>query len=390
MWSALSGALTLGVVTLPLVALLGLINLHAFLSGALADVYLFVTLGLCVGFAFAVGRRHDVHRVEFLPAGRPTELRVVRMVGRSSMPIGDLREATAVEHIETPYDECDPDPECSLGVEVRLHTALGLVSSPRHLRTSLRAAGDELDAMLPDGITTARRTEYSPRRRPTIEQERKSWWRLEQVAGAWNLSTADARALALRLQVRCSVKSSGSTYDPGVTLYEPYAVKMVAGQLADGTVARYAVSVLLEQLARVGAPGEPIVPARRAHRTRELFFERFLVALLGEAELTARCEVLRRLLQAWGHTHRGESDPGALPTEVAAYLSYVQYSLCCAAHRQDLPAHVPPPTSLDCPAGPWSGPAGMPAADELAAHVQRALADRPVVRLRRQQSPELA
>lgn len=73
--------------------------------------------------------------------------------------------------------------------------------------------------------------------------------------------------------------------------------------------------------------------------------------------------------------------------EVAACLSYVRYSLCCAASREDLPPQVPPPTSLGCPDGPWTAPPGMPPADELAARVQQALADKPVVRLRRNQSP---
>jgi hypothetical protein len=309
------------------------------------------------------------------------------MARSSRLPLDELQEAEVVEYIETPYDECDPEPTRSLGVEVRLRTTRGVVTSPRHLQAGLHPTGDQLAALLPGGITAGRRTEYSVRRRPALRHESRTWWRVERVAKTWKLSTVDARMLALRLKVRTFTRSAGATPYESVTVYEPYAVQLIAEQFADGTVARYAVSVLLEQLDRVGAPGEQIALPYRERRAGELFFDSSVVGLLRDAELTSRFKVLRRLLEAWGHTHSGDRDPGELPAEIAAYLDYVRYSLCCAARREALPARVPPPTSRDCPDGPWTAPPGMPTGDELAARVRRALADRPVVRLRRNPSP---
>ncbi|GAA1234769.1 hypothetical protein GCM10009665_26190 [Kitasatospora nipponensis] len=409
MQTGLTLVLVLGVLTLAPVGMLGLIGLKAFTIGALIDVCVLFALGLTVGLVVVWGRRNDVRWVEFPPVDWPTELKVVRMVGSSRIPVEDLLTASVIDHIDGLYEEGSPQPEVSIGVEVQLGTARGLVQSPYLLRTTLKAAGEELDELLPLGVIARRETQHR-RNFPLMQAEYKSWWCTEQVAEAWGVPPDDARILLERLRVGYA-RSAGILRGSGPTAYDPDEVRMVAAQIADGTVARYAVAVLLEQLARVGMPGErvalpeagddgspeifdfgPLVrdvinsgaryglacALARAPAdppgSRQLFFDSSLVSVLGDEGLTARCRALHRLLLAWGRTQ----DTSRLPAEVESHLDHVRHLLCCAARREELPPHVPPPAS-----GHWTAPPGMPSADELAARVEQALADRPTVRLSR-------
>ncbi|GAA2149769.1 hypothetical protein GCM10009760_43300 [Kitasatospora kazusensis] len=410
MQPGLTLVLILGVLTLAPVALLGLIGLEAFTTGALIDVCVLFALGLTVGLAVVRRRRNDVRWVEFLPADWPTELKVVRMVGSSRMPIEDLLTARVIDHIDGLYEQGSPRPEVSIGVEVQLDTTRGMVRSPYLMKTTLKAAGEELDELLPLGVIARRETQHH-RNFPLIQAEYKSWWRTGQVAEAWGVPPDDARILLKRLRVRRAVAARISYGAAGPTAYDPDEVRMVAAQIADGTVARYAVAVLLEQLARVGMPGERVALPEAGDGdsleifefgslvrdlsnagarcslaralawapadlpgSRQLFFDSSLVSILGDEGLTARCRALHRLLLAWGRTQ----DTSRLPVEVESHLDHVRYLLCCAARREELPPHVPPPDS-----GHWTAPPGMPSADELAARVEQALADRPTVRLSR-------
>ncbi|MFJ8429966.1 hypothetical protein ACIQ9P_01555 [Kitasatospora sp. NPDC094019] len=161
-----------GIVFLPVaivVVVVAVIVGATLVAAATVCALLWLSGALILWVLLAVSELRSVRRVEFAPAGTPTELRFVRGARAGAWaPIADLRRVQLHESVEEPY-EGDPAPAVhALTVTVVTTTGgEGPRSAPKG--TDADALQRSLEDLLgPAGVPVVRRTERRVRRKPHV------------------------------------------------------------------------------------------------------------------------------------------------------------------------------------------------------------------------------
>ncbi|MEV6973557.1 hypothetical protein [Kitasatospora sp. NPDC093806] len=167
----LGALLAVGVVFLPAGALIVLVAVivGATFTGAVTVCAALWVAGVLGVWLYAAPRElATTCRVQFAPAGAPTELRFVRGARTDAwVPISGLRRIELAEAVEVPY-EGDPDPAVStVHIKVVIPTGDGGLPHRAPKGTDADALQRSLQALLaPSGIPVHRHTEHRTRPKP--------------------------------------------------------------------------------------------------------------------------------------------------------------------------------------------------------------------------------
>lgn len=254
-------------------------------------------LGLALALFVVVHEFAAVRWVELSPRETPEFLVVKRVLGKTRVPITDLRLVTVVHHVKMGKQA---------GVDVVFHTATGDIACPRVNEASNLA--EWLRELL--GSVEVEQKRNVLRLNPTSDL----WWPSGKVAAEWDVPAEAVFALVDHLGVRSHTFVPRAAAMRGdvrpVLVHDPDDVQEITDQLAEPSVERKVAALMLQRLtslAKNGAEDES---------------SEVLVHVMPDADLASRYRAALAL------TALDEPD---------AYVTFAQYSLCQAIHGEPLP-----------------------------------------------------